>query len=226
MGYLSRIVPAFLSTLSLLVLVLASACGGTPQPAPANQPVVVETQANPPQTASTDVVVYASDLPASALSEWEVWEDPSSPGGKYVGVANTGEELDPPPENDPHITFEVTVQSGVPYRCWIHMKVGPPEGVSQANKIWVQFSGSVDQANQEVLKPDTESYLTAEGPTQEGWVWVSCDLDGEESMVYFGSDGQSTVRLQAGMEGVGFDQFVLSPARYLENPPAEAIVEK
>jgi len=34
------------------------------------------------------------------------------------------------------------------------------------------------------------------------------------------------VRVQAGMEGVGFDQFLLSPARFLEAPPSEAVVEK
>jgi hypothetical protein len=32
--------------------------------------------------------------------------------------------------------------------------------------------------------------------------------------------------MQAGMEGVGFDQFLLSPAQFLEKPPSEAIVKK
>ena len=31
--------------------------------------------------------------------------------------------------------------------------------------------------------------------------------------------------MQAGMEGVGFDQFLLSPALYLDKPPAEAVVK-
>jgi len=136
--------------------------------------------------------------------------------------------LDPPPEDDPHVTFKVQVQSGVPYRCWIHMKVGAPKGKSQANVLWVQFSDAVDQANQEAFKPGTGSYLTAEGPTQEGWTWVECDrADSEaEPLVYFRTGGEITVRLQAGMEGVGFDQFLLSPARFLEAPPSEAVVEK
>ncbi len=45
-------------------------------------------------------------------------------------------------------------------------------------------------------------------------------------MIYFGTSGEVTVRLQAGMEGVGLDQFLLSPARFLEKAPTEAIVEK
>jgi hypothetical protein len=175
------------------------------------------------------VVVYASDLPQSALYELEFWDDPASPGGRMIGIPNNGDELDPPPENDPSVTFKAQVESGVPYRCWMHMKVGAPKGVSQANVFWVQFSDAVDKENQEVLRLDTGSYLTAKGPEQEGWTWVGCDIadaGSSEHLVYFGTSGEITVRLQAGMEGVGFDQFVLSPARFLEKPPSEAVIEK
>ncbi len=184
------------------------------------------------QTAAprAEVVVYASDLPARALSEFDVWKDPASPGGKMVGTANTGDELDPPPENDPHVTFTVPVQSGVPYRCWVHMKVAPAKGKSQGNVVWVQFSDAVDGASKPVLKPGTGSYLTALGPARPGWTWVGCDrargATASESFVFFRVSGETTVRVQAGMEGVGFDQFLLSPARFLERPPTEAIVQK
>lgn len=177
-----------------------------------------------------DVVIYASELPESALSEFDFWQDPASPGGKLAGTPNTGGELDPPPESDPHVKFKIKVQSGVAYRCWIHMKVGAPKGVSQANKFWVQFSDAVDKAGNPVFKPGSKSYLTAQGPTKQGWAWVSCDLEGgksaSESLVTFQISGEVTVRMQAGMEGVGFDQLVLSPAKYLDKPPSEAIVKK
>jgi hypothetical protein len=173
-----------------------------------------------------EIVVYAADLPEKALYELEIWDDSTSPGGKLIGIQNTGDELDPPPENDPHVIFNLQVQGGIPYRCWIHMKVGAPNGKSQANVIWAQLSGAVDQANQEVLKPDSGSYLTARGPTQEGWAWVRCDMADSESLVRFRTSGEITVRLQAGMEGVGFDQFILSSEEFLENPPSEAVVRK
>jgi hypothetical protein len=181
------------------------------------------------QGPTPEIVVYASDLPKRALSEFDFWDDPASPGGRLVGTPNTGDELDPPPENDPHVTFQVEVQQGVPYRCWIHMKVGAPKGKSQANRFWVQFSDAVDEANREVFRPRTESYLTARGPTREGWAWVGCDLEDSspsESLVRFRKSGEVTVRLQAGQEGVGFDQFVLSPERFLEQPPTEAVLRK
>lgn len=191
---------------------------------------VAATQDKKSNGTAPEVIVYAADLTESALYEFDVWKDPASPGGKSAGTPNTGGELDPPPENDPHVKFTVKVQSGVPYRCWIHMKVGAPKGVSQANKFWVQFTDAVDKANNEVFKPRTRSYLTAQGPTKQGWAWVSCDLEGakssSESLIYFQTSGEVTVRMQAGMEGVGFDQFLLSPAKFLDNPPSEAIVKK
>jgi len=170
-----------------------------------------------------------SGLPKSALSEFSFWEDPASPGGRLAGTPNSGDELDPPPENDPHVVFKVQVQRGVPYRCWIHMKVGKPKGKSQANLFFAQFTQAVDSANREVFRPGTGSYLTLRGPAREGWTWVGRDLadaKSSEPLIYFRTSGEVTVRLQAGMEGVGFDQFLLSPARFLERPPSEAVIGK
>ncbi len=208
-----------------LVLALLSACARGPSSAPVVSTVVAETAGGLP----SEVIVYASDLPSDALVELDFMNDSASPGGKLIGLPNTGDELDPPPENDPHATFKVQVQSSVPYRCWIHMKVGAPKGRSQANLIWVQFSDSVNQANKEVFRPGTNSYLTAQGSEQQGWVWVGCDAAGSgapEALVYFQTSGEVTVRWQAGAEGVGFDQFILSPAKFLNAPPSEPIVEK
>jgi hypothetical protein len=188
-------------------------------------PGVAQTGGPPP-----DVVVYVSDQQGRALSEFDLVNDPASPGGKMAGTTNTGEELDPPPENDPHVTFTASVQRGVPYRCWIHMKVAPPKGVSKGNVLWVQFSDAVDATGKAALKPGTASYLTAHGPTQPGWAWVGCDRSGaakaSDSLIQFGTGGEVTVRVQAGMEGVGFDQLVLSPGRFLDKPPSEAVVQK
>jgi len=189
---------------------------------------VVAAQDQKPAAASAEIVVYTFELPRSALFEFEVWSDSNSPGGKMAGTPNTGDQLHPPPEEDPHVRFKVTVQSGVPYRCWVHMKVGAPKGFSKANRLYVQFSDAVDARNKEILKPGTASYLTAQGPTQQGWKWVGCDADGKpsESLVYFRTSGDVLVHVQAGMEGVAFDQFVLSPAQFLEKPPSDAIVKK
>jgi hypothetical protein len=199
-----------------------------PQGTPAIQVEIVEApQASVAQGSASEAIVYASDLSQSALSELDFLDDAASPGNKMIGLPNNGDELDPPPENDPHVTFTVQVQSGTPYRCWIHMKVGTPKGRSQANTVWAQFSDAVDKANEAVLRPGSSSYLTAQGPAQEGWVWVGLeDSAASDSLVYFQNSGEVTVRLQAGSEGVGFDQFILSSAEFLAEPPSEPIVKK
>jgi hypothetical protein len=198
---------------AIAVALVAVASPGTSE---AQQPA-----AKPAAVMAPDVVVHVGDLPANAFYELEAWKDPSSPGGKMVGVTNRGEELDPPPENDPAATFNMRVQAGVPYRCWIRMKVGPAKGVSKANLLFLQFSGAVDKANREVLAPRTKDYLSVRGPEKEGWTWV-----GSDRLITFRASGDVSMRVQAGAEGVGFDQVVLSPGRFLQQPPAEAIVKK
>jgi hypothetical protein len=176
-----------------------------------------------------EIVVHVTDLPRGALNEFEFWSDPASPGGRLVGTPNTGDELDPPPEDDPHVRFRVRVQQGVPYRCWIHMKVGKPKGKSRANLLYVQVTNAVDASGREVFRPGTGSYLAAHGPAREGWTWVGCDPVEPASPVphvRFRTSGEIIIRVQAGMEGVGFDQFLLSPARFLNGPPSEAVVAK
>jgi len=212
-----------------LVAIIVSASAGELKLTPLNTIPVSETQDKKPESSASEVIVYASDLNDDALYEFDFWKDAASPGGKMIGTPNSGDELDPPPENDPHVNFKLKVQRGIPYRCWIHMKVGAPKGKSKANKFWVQFSDAVDKANKEVFRPRSGSYLTAQGPEQEGWTWVECVVENaksSESLIYFRNDGEVTIRLQAGMEGVGFDQFLLSPAKFLEKPPSEAVVKK
>ena len=74
------------------------------------------------------------------------------------------------------------------------MKVGPPKGESQANMFWVQFTGAVDKNGKEILKPGTDSYLTAQGPAKLGWAWVSCDgADSKPALIYFKTSGEATM---------------------------------
>ena len=182
-----------------------------------------------PAAGGAEIVVYTADLGEEMLYELELWEDPAAAEGELLGVTNYGDELDAPPENDPHALFTVAVEADMPYRCWVHMLVGAPKGVSTANVVWVQFGNSVDENGQELFRPESDSFLTVQGPTTEGWHWVPCrvpDGDDAASLLRFVESGETTVRIQAGMEGVGFDQFILSAAMYLAEAPTAAIVTR
>ena len=195
----------------------------TPDKAPAP-----ETGQDQKAVVPSEIVVYASELSERSLFEFDFWPSRGSPGGKMVGTIQTGDEMHPPPEEDPHVTFKVKVLGGMPYRCWIRMLVGEPLGLSQANRLYVQFSNAVDNAGKDVFRPNTASYLTVQGPLRRGWRWLPCEADPKstDSLIYFRDSREVTIKVQAGMEGVGFDQFVLSPAQFLEKAPAEAIVKK
>ena len=108
------------------------------------------------------------------------------------------------------------------------MKVGKPKGVSPGEPALRACTNAVDNASREVFSQGTGSYLAAQGPTREGWTWVGCDQAqvARARCVHFRASGEVSVRIQAGMEGVGFDQVVLSPARFLNEPPSEAVVAK
>ncbi len=123
--------PATFAITGTLVLVLLTACAGTPNSAP-----VVNTAVAAPGAMLPEIIVYASDLPSDALSELDFIDDAASPEGKSIGLPNNGDELDAPPENDPHAIFTVSVQNNDTYRSWINMKVGATKGESQANVIW------------------------------------------------------------------------------------------
>ena len=184
--------------------------------------------AQPAAPKASDVVIHATDIPSKGLSEFRLVKEAGTAGGLIV-TPQTGGELDPPPENDPHVTFTANVQAGVPYRMWIHMKVGAPKGKSKANLIFAQFTDAVDGAGKETLKPRTGSYLSMRAPAKAGWVWVGNDAakpNAAHPLVTFKTGGAVTIRLQGGAEGVGFDQVILSPARFLEKAPTEAVVAK
>ena len=73
---------------------------------------------------------------------------------------------------------------------------------------------------------ESEGTITVENPDFAFWPE---EFGGESES---GSDSEGSKRSwiepsqsAAGMEGVGFDQLVLSPARFLNTPPTEAVVQ-
>ena len=116
-------------------------------PQPPRRPPRHRPLRHPPQQPAGDVVVYAADLQPGALTdELTFLDDPASPGGKMIGLPNTGDKLDAPPEDDPHITFQAQVQGGMPYRGWVHMKVGLPKGCLAGESILCAIFGRARQS--------------------------------------------------------------------------------
>ena len=121
------------------------------------------------------------------------------------------------------------VRAGVPYRLWLHLRRGSKDMKAVPGILWAQFDGAVDKDGRPVYSMGTRSALAIRGTRADKWIWVGRDLgdaNTTEPLIYFKASGEVTVRITSGVGGAAFDQFVLSPLKYLEKPPTEAVVPK
>jgi hypothetical protein len=178
-----------------------------------------------PPPATGDIVVYASDVPASARhGSWSSAPDPSSPNGvKLVtpddGVSNTNAPLASP---EHYFDVSFSALAGTPYAIWLRTKA---LGDSKWNdSVWVQFSGAaaggvpVDALNSTSgLLVNLANDASATSLNTWGWqntaYWLS-----QPTTVTFAASGQ-TLRVQVREDGVDIDQIVLSPTTYLNAAP-------
>jgi hypothetical protein len=190
-------------------------------------PVWSFTTAAPPP--SGNIVIYASDVPSTALhGSWTLAPDSASPGGVAVATSDLGVQHLNQPLPAPTDYFDVTFNAtaGTPYAIWIRLKA---LGNSKWNDaVWVQFSGA--RANgSPVYRIGTSSGLlvnlatdaAASGLSAWGWQNTAYWLN-QPSTVTFASTGPQTIRIQVREDGVQLDQIVLSPTTYLGSAPGPA----
>jgi hypothetical protein len=119
------------------------------------------------------------------------------------------------------------VQPNTPYRLWIHLRTSSRQSAS-GSLVFAQFSDAVDRNAKEIFALNSRDFLSIRGPKKEGWAWVGRDLSNSQStepILQFRTGGEINVRITAGSVGA-WDELVLSPARYLERPPAEGVLPK
>ncbi len=177
-----------------------------------------------------DVVVYASDLREEHLTDdWRFFDLKGAPGGRMLGIPDDAHPPASPPDESCQVTFRVPVRAGTPYRVWVHLRRGSYEMKTVPGHLWVQFGAAVDRDGRAVYPIGTREALSLRGTTDDRWVWTDRDL-GEPATVpppvFFKSSGEVVVKITIGIGGTAFDQLVLSPLRYLEKAPSEAIVPK
>ena len=114
------------------------------------------------------------------------------------------------------MTFRLQVQPNAPYRVWLRVKASP--GEKEGTLFFVQFSGATDKGGKELFPIDGREAFKAR--TQKaGWTWLSVD----PPVVFKGAEAR--LRITAGSGGA-FDQIVVSPQKYLEKAPGEAVVPR
>jgi hypothetical protein len=180
----------------------------------------------PPPSAGATIVLWPSDLPASALhGDWVRKPDASAAGGASVHNPNRGRAKVTPAMASPANYFEMSFSAkrGVAYRLWIRMRA---QGDSLGNdSVHVQFSGSVDSLGTPMMRIGTTS--SAEPVLQDGpggappraWGWTDNGWGSPGQPIYFAADGTHVVRIQQREDGAEVDQIVLSPQTYYFEPP-------
>ena len=175
----------------------------------------------PPPPSATDVVIYASDIPASALhGSWSVGTGSGSPNGVMLATPNNGFSSTTAPLASPTDYVDVTFNAvaGTPYRLWLRLQALNNDKFNDS--VYVQMSdaqaypiGSTSGLTVNLATDGTGSSLSGWG-WQNGAYWLS-----QQTSFTFSTTGTHTIRIQVREDGVAFDQIVLSPSRYLSSPP-------
>jgi exonuclease III len=172
-----------------------------------------------------EVVRYASDLTTIA-GDWVRVIDPSAAGGSAIrnpdrGAAKLTSALAAPAS---YIELTVDVEAQRAYRLWLR---GRAEKNAWTNdSAYVQFSGAVTGTGAPAWPIGTSSATwvgieDCSGCGLSGWGWQDngYGLGVLGPLVYFGTSGPHTIRIQQREDGLVIDQIVLSAERYLTTPP-------
>jgi hypothetical protein len=192
---------------------ILAATGDAAAPAPA------------PGPASNEVVLYAASTP-NPTGNWRVIADSTAAGGLRLQNANRVAAKVATAAAAPLDYFELTfeAQAGTPYQLWIR---GKAESDSWANdSVFVQFDGSVSAAGAAINRIGTSGALWVNledcsgcGVSEWGWQDAAYGPGVAAAPVYFARTGTQRIRIQVREDGLGIDQIVLSPQKYLTRSP-------
>jgi hypothetical protein len=169
-----------------------------------------------------EVVLYAGA--ATKAGAWITQADASAAGGSFVIHPDAGAPkiatAAASPANYVELSFDAV--AGVPYRLWLRSRA--QNDFYGNDSVFVQFSGSVNASGTPMWRIGTTDSTTVVledcgGCGESGWGWQDNGYAGAGPVVYFATTGVQRIRIQTREDGLGIDQVVLSPARYLSQAP-------
>jgi regulation of enolase protein 1 (concanavalin A-like superfamily)/phosphatidylserine/phosphatidylglycerophosphate/cardiolipin synthase-like enzyme len=186
--------------------------GGTPPP--------------PPPPSAGNVVIYASDIPVSALhGTWARQADASAAAGVELATPNGGAANTNAPVAAPADYVDVTfnADANTPYRLWLRLRALNNDKFNDS--LWVQFSDAQVNGAAAYRTGTTSGLLVnlatdGTGNSVSGWGWQNTAYWlSQATTITFPTSGSHTLRIQVREDGVQFDQIVLSPGAYLSAAP-------
>jgi len=199
-------------------VILLAQGGGSPGPTPTPTP--------PPSSTASDVVIWASNVPASSLHGWVRESSSGAAGGVALRDPDSGAAKITSALASPSSYFDVTfnAKAGTAYRLWLR---GRAQSDYWGNdSVFVQFSGSQNSSGSAMYRMGTSSALEVNledcsGCGIQGWGWqdTGWGVGVLGPLVYFQTTGTQTIRVQTREDGLAIDQIILSPSRYLNSSP-------
>ncbi len=173
-------------------------------------------------TPPPDVVLYAAE--AVAQGAWSRVSDATAATGVRLQNPNAGVAKVITALAQPRDFFELTfeAQAGQPYHLWLR---GKATGNLYTNdSVHVQFNDSVDATGAPIARLGTSQSTEINledcgGCGVAGWGWQDNGYGAMGGDIYFATTGSHTIRVQVREDGLGIDQIVLSPAKYLTTSP-------
>ena len=177
----------------------------------------------PPPPPSAEIVLYASHATAMA-GTWRRETDGTAAGGARLWIPDAGVPKLTAASSAPISYFDLSfnAEAGRPYRLWIRGKAELDRWTNDS--VFVQFSGSVDQAGRPIFRIGTTgatsvSVEEGSGMGLSGWGWQDNGYGGDGPLVYFAVTGPQRLRIQQREDGISIDQVVLSSSTYLSRAP-------
>jgi hypothetical protein len=184
-----------------------------------------EDPPDPPDPPTGDVVLYAAEAPIVS-GAWFVEADVTAAGLSKLRHANAGAAKLTTALANPINFFEMTfeAEAGKPYRLWIR---GKADGNNWANdSVFVQFDNAVDGSGNPVWRSGTTAATEINledcsgcGLSNWGWQDNGWGIGAMGPVVYFGTTGTQTIRVQTREDGLSIDQVVLSSDAFLSVSP-------
>jgi endonuclease/exonuclease/phosphatase family metal-dependent hydrolase len=198
-----------------------------PTPTPTPTPTPIPTPTPTPAPSSSDIVLWAANVPTSGLHGAWIQQSNSSAAGQ-IALRNpdsgAGKITTASPSPADYFDVNFNAEAGKQYRIWLR---GRADGDYWGNdSVFVQFSGSLNTSGQAAYRIGTSSALEVNledcsGCGISGWGWQDngWGINVFGPTVSFQTTGPQTLRIQTREDGFSIDQIVLSSYAYLFSSP-------
>jgi hypothetical protein len=179
-----------------------------------------------PPPPNGNIIVYASDVPASSIhGSWSKASDASAAAATKLTTPDNGTSFTDSALANPTDYVDVTFETAAatPYTIWLRVQ---STGNSKFNdSVWVQFANATVNGSTAYAIGSPNGLLVnlatdSTGSSLSGWGWQNTAYWlSQATTVTFPTGGTQTLRIQVREDGAQIDQIVLSPAQYATAAP-------